>query len=156
MVSPIVVKLFFICSIWTNIKYINIKEKNGYSCVSLSVNGESHNIGIRMVTDFLEAEGWKTYYLGSDIPTQNVIKTVQDRKANMLVISATMAFNLDSVSNLIKAVRSAKECKNVRIMVGGRAFDIDKQLWKTVGADGYASTAEETVKIAEYLTKTGV
>ena len=136
--------------------YINTKEKNGYSCVSLSVNGDFHNIGVRMVTDLLEAEGWKTYYLGSNIPTQNVIKAVKDRKANMLVISATMAFNLDSVSNLIKAVHSAKECKNVKIIVGGRAFNIDEHLWKTVGADGYASTAEETVKIAENLTRTEV
>ena len=136
--------------------YINTKEKNGYSCISLSVNGDFHNIGIRMVTDLLEAEGWKTYYLGSNIPTQNVIKTVKDRKADMLVISATMAFNLDSVSNLIKAVRSAKECKNIKIIVGGRAFNIDKHLWKTVGADGYASTAEETVKLVENLTKTEV
>jgi len=136
--------------------YINTKEKNGYSCVSLSVNGDFHNIGIRMVTDLLEAEGWKTYYLGSNIPTQNVIKAVQERKANMLVISATMAFNLDSVSNLIMAVRTAKQCKNVKIMVGGRAFNIDKHLWKTVGADGSASTAEETVKIAENLTRTEV
>ena len=136
--------------------YINTKEKNGYSCISLSVNGDFHNIGIRMVTDLLEAEGWKTYYLGSNIPTQNVIKTVKDRKADMLVISATMAFNLDSVSNLIKAVRSAKECKNIKIIVGGLAFNIDKHLWKTVGADGYASTAEETVKLVENLTKTEV
>jgi len=136
--------------------YINTKEKNGYSCISLSVNGDFHNIGIRMVTDLLEAEGWKTYYLGSNIPTQNVIKAVKDRKANMLVISATMAFNLDSVSNLIKAVHSAKECKDIKIIVGGLAFNIDKHLWKTVGADGYASTAEETVKLAENLTKTEV
>lgn len=131
--------------------YINAKDKNGFSCVSLSVNGEFHNIGVHMVTDFLEADGWNTYYLGSDIPTQNVIRALQDRKANMLVISATMAFNLDAVSNLIKAVRSSKGCKNVKIMVGGRAFNINKQLWRTVDADGYASTAKEAVKIAEHL-----
>jgi methanogenic corrinoid protein MtbC1 len=103
------------------------------------------------VTDFLEAKGWDTYYLGSDIPTQNVIRALQDPKANMLVISATMSFNLDSVSSLIKTVRSSKGCKNVKIMVGGRAFNVSKQLWKVVDADGYAGTAQETVKIAEKL-----
>lgn len=131
--------------------YMDTAEKNGHSCVSLSVNGEFHNIGVHMVTDFLEANGWNTYYLGSDIPTQNVIRAVQDRKANLLVISATMAFNLDAVSSLIKALRSSKACKNVKIIVGGRAFNISKQLWKTVDADGYASTAKEAVKIAKQL-----
>jgi len=131
--------------------YFNIREKNGHSCVSLSINGEFHNIGVHMVTDLLDVQGWNTYYLGSDIPTQNVIRAVKDRKATMLVISATMSFNLDSVTNLIKAVRSSKGCGDVKIMVGGRAFNISKHLWKVVGADGYASTAQEAVEIAEEL-----
>jgi MerR family transcriptional regulator, light-induced transcriptional regulator len=131
--------------------YFNFERKNGYSCVSLSVNGEFHNIGISMVTDFLEAEGWDTYYLGSDIPTQNVIRALEDRKADLLAISAAMAFNLDAVTGLIKAVRSSKGCKDVRIMAGGRIFNINKQLWKVVGADGYADTAEKAVTTAEHL-----
>ena len=133
--------------------YINTKEKNNHSCVSLSVNGEFHNIGVHMVTDFLDAEGWKTYYIGSNIPTQNVIRAVQDRKANMLVISATMSFNLDAVSNLIKGVRSSRECKNIKIMVGGRAFNINKELWKLVDADGYSSTSEDAIRVAEQLLR---
>ncbi|MGH4120990.1 cobalamin-dependent protein [Clostridium sp.] len=136
--------------------YINTKERNGLSCVSLGVNGEFHNIGVRMITDCLEAEGWKTYFLGSDIPTQNVIRALQDRKANMIVISATMSFNLDAVSNLIKGVRSSRDCENVKIMVGGRAFDTDIQIWKSIDADGYASTFEEVIKIADELTTTKI
>lgn len=132
--------------------YFDTKEKRGHTCVSLSVNGEFHNIGVSMVTDFLEAEGWNTYYLGSDIPTQNVIRALQDRKANLLAISATMAFNLDAVTSLIGAVRSSRGCRNVKVMVGGRAFNINKQLWKVVDADGYAGSAEEAIKIAEHLT----
>lgn len=132
--------------------YIYTKERNGFSCVSLGVSGEFHNIGVRMVTDFLDAAGWNTYFLGSDIPTQSVIRAIQDRKANILAISATMSFNLDAVSSLIKAVRSSKGCANVKIMVGGRAFNISKQLWKVVGADAYANTAEQAVKMAEHLT----
>ena len=131
--------------------YINTKEKNSCSCISLSVSGEFHNIGVHMVTDLLDAEGWNTYYLGSDIPTQNVIRAIKDRKANMLIISATMSFNLDSVSNLIKGVRSSKGCENVKIMVGGRAFNINKQLWKLVDADGYASNSEDAIRVAEHL-----
>lgn len=132
--------------------YFTSGDKNGHSCVSLSVSGEFHNIGVRMVTDFLEGEGWDSYYLGSDIPTQNVIRAVQDRKADMLLISATMAFNLDAVSGLIKAIRSSKGCSNVKAIVGGRAFNMNRQLWKVVDADGYASTAEEAVRVAEDLT----
>lgn len=128
--------------------YFSFQDRNKRSCVSLSVSGEFHNIGIRMVTDFLESAGWDTYYLGSDIPSQNVIRAIQDRKADMLAISATMAFNIDAVSGLIKGVRSARGCKNVRIIVGGRAFNLNKQLWRVVDADGYAESADKAVALA--------
>ena len=42
--------------------YIFATEKNGRRLVATSVSGELHEIGMRMVADFLEMEGWTTYY----------------------------------------------------------------------------------------------
>ncbi|MGH4137914.1 cobalamin-dependent protein [Clostridium sp.] len=123
-------------------------EKNGHSLVSLSTSGDSHNIGIRMVTDFFEIDGWNTYFLGSDVPTQSVIKALKDRKADILAISCTMPYHLNSVKSLITAIRSLKELDNVKIIVGGRLFNRYRILWKSVGADGYSSTADGAVKVA--------
>lgn len=39
----------------------------------------------------------------------------------------------------------------MKIMVGGYPFNIDQELWKTIGADGYAPGADEAVAVAEQL-----
>jgi methanogenic corrinoid protein MtbC1 len=41
-----------------------------------------------------------------------------------------------------------KEFTNVKIMVGGRAFNGDKNLWKSIGADGYSSDAVQAINVA--------
>ncbi|MCB2356715.1 cobalamin-dependent protein [Clostridium estertheticum] len=128
--------------------YFHTSEKNGHSLISLSTSGDSHNIGIRMVTDFFEIDGWNTYFLGCDVPSQSVIKAIKDRKANIVAISCTMPNYLESVQCLITAIRNLKDFSDVKIIVGGRLFNRDKNLWKSVGADGYSSNADEAVKIA--------
>ena len=40
---------------------------------------------------------------------------------------------------------------DVQIMVGGNGFNGARELWKEVGADGYAETADEALRIAEQL-----
>lgn len=136
--------------------YFHTSKKNGYYFVSLSTSGDSHNIGIRMVTDFFEIDGWNTYFLGSDVPTHSVIKVLKDRKVDILAISCTMPQYLDWVKCLIGAIRTLKELDNVKIMVGGRLFNGDKNLWKSVKADGYSSNADESVKIAnEFMVNRG-
>lgn len=128
--------------------HFHTSEKNEHSIVSLSTSGDSHNIGIRMVTDFFEMDGWNTYFLGSDVPTQNVIKAIKERKADIVAISCTIPYYLNSVKFLIIAIRNLKELSNVKIIVGGRLFNRYRSLWKSVGADGYSSNADGAVKVA--------
>lgn len=37
-----------------------------------------HEIGMRMVADFFEMEGWDTYYLGANTPTRSILQTIVD------------------------------------------------------------------------------
>jgi len=131
--------------------YLHTSEKNGHSFISLSTSGDSHNIGIRMVTDFFENDGWDTYFLGSNLPSQSVLKAIKDRKADIVAISCTMPHYLESVKSLITAIRNLKELSNVKVIVGGRLFNRERNLWKSIGADGYSSNADMAVKIANNL-----
>lgn len=134
--------------------YFHTSEKNGHSLISLSTSGDSHNIGIRMVTDFFEIDGWDTYFLGCDIPSQSVITAIKDREADIVAISCTMPHYLESVKFLITAIRDSKQLSNVKIIVGGRLFNRDINLWKSIGADGYSSNADEAVNIANEFMNT--
>jgi methanogenic corrinoid protein MtbC1 len=131
--------------------YLKNVAKYPYTAVSLSVNGELHNIGLRMVSDLLEMEGFTTFFLGTNLPTQSIINILKEKQANILAISATMDYHVNAVRDLIDSVRRDSSCKGVKIMVGGAPFNMNKSLWKEVGADGQATSAEEAVKVAKKL-----
>jgi len=124
--------------------------RRGRCVVAASVGGNLHEIGVRMVADFFEMDGWDTYYLGADVPTQSLVQAVLEHKADILALSATLLSHISSVTNVINAVRANRDC-NVRILVGGHPFNVEPDLWRDVGADGYAADAVRTIDLADHL-----
>lgn len=124
------------------------KDKNMLvSCIS----GELHEIGARMVADFFEMEGWNTFYMGANTPLSSIIQTIKEYDASLLAVSATMTFNLDSVRQLIDDVKQKTGNDHLRVIVGGYPFNTANDLWKRVGADGYAPDAGEAIDLANRL-----
>ena len=125
--------------------YISRTKKTGKVLVATSVSKELHEIGVRMVADFFEMDGWKTIYLGANTPRDGVIESITTNHADLLLISATISSNIGEVVRLIRNVRSCSQCGEPKIIVGGYPFGVDKELWKKVGADGQAENAESAV-----------
>lgn len=126
-------------------------RKNGRTLVATCVAGDLHEIGVRMVSDFFEIEGWSTFYLGASVPAAGVIRTLRDRRADVLAVSATMPFHVRAVSDLISEVRASEVGGRVKILVGGYPFAVAPDLWRSVGADAMARDAEESVAVADRL-----
>jgi MerR family transcriptional regulator, light-induced transcriptional regulator len=124
--------------------------------LSIVCPGELHEIGMRMVTDFLEIDGWKALYLGTNMPSGNIIKAVEDYKATLLGLSVTMQNSLNSAANVVASLRANRSCRDLKILVGGQAFRADPQLWKRMGADAHALSAEEAVEAADRLVAGGL
>lgn len=133
-------------------QYIFSTPKNGRWLVATSVAGELHEIGIRMVADFFEMEGWDTLFLGANTPLRGIIQAVVEHNADVLAVSATMSFHTSRVAALISGIRAHEACRDVKIMVGGYPFNIDGNLWQKVGADGYGRDADEAIRVANQLT----
>ncbi|MEO7273088.1 MAG: cobalamin-dependent protein [Vicinamibacterales bacterium] len=131
--------------------YVFASEKTGDTLVATCVAGDLHEIGIRMVTDFFEMDGWNTYYLGASTPPQAVVETVIQRQATVLAISATIAGHLRGVDDLIHRVRAEPACREVKIVVGGYPFRVAPALWQRIAADGTAANAQEANALARLL-----
>lgn len=131
--------------------YIIRQEKNGLHLLAICVGGELHEIGMRMVADFFEMEGWDTYYIGANTPNQTIVDTLQTNDFDLIAISATMTYNVSLVIELIKKIRSLEQEKNIKILVGGRPFNIASNLWRKVGADATAKNALEAIETADML-----
>jgi signal transduction histidine kinase len=125
--------------------------KNGRRLAAASVDGELHEVGLRIVTDLLESDGWDTLYLGANLPTGGVVQAIEQHRPDLLVISVTMAFHLPAVERLIALVRSSEAGPGVKVMVGGYPFNVDPELWRRVGADGHAGDAGEALDVAKRL-----
>ncbi|RDV16504.1 cobalamin-binding protein [Pontibacter diazotrophicus] len=126
-------------------------EKNHHKVVAACVEGDMHEIGIRMVSDFLEMEGWHTYYLGANMPKSSIIKTLHEQKPDLLLLSATMTYHLHAITELITAMHTDPDLQHIKVMVGGHPFNIAPGLWKEIGADGYANDASDALEQANRL-----
>jgi methanogenic corrinoid protein MtbC1 len=133
--------------------HIFATAKNGQTLVATCVSGDLHEIGVRMVADFFEMEGWNTYYLGSNINHEDIIATIIEHQADVLAISATICFHVDTVRELIQAVRENPATTSVKILTGGYPFNRDPDLWRKVGADGFATNAEQAITLANQLVQ---
>lgn len=130
-------------------------DRRGRRMVAACLGGDLHEIGLRMVADLLELDGWETYYLGANLPPAEVVAALRARSADLLAISVTMSANLEQLRGLVEAVRADPELAEVRILVGGRAFCSDDVSWRALGADGFASDAASAVKAANDLVDVG-
>jgi methanogenic corrinoid protein MtbC1 len=126
-------------------------QKIGRRLVAACVSKELHEIGIRMVADFFEMSGWDTYYLGANLPPPTISDALEDYRADVLALSCTLPVHRGEMKNMIGHVRSFKAHKNIKIIVGGYAFNTIQDGWKQSGADGYAQDAEEAVRLASRL-----
>ncbi len=130
--------------------YIFSGERKDRRLVVCCVGNELHEIGARMVADFMEMEGWDTYFLGANTPTESVLHAVEERRADVLAVSATMTFHVDQAAELIATLRQSRLAKTP-VLVGGYPFNISAELWRKIGADGYAPDAQRAATEAERL-----
>lgn len=127
------------------------REKKPLTCLAMSVCGELHDIGVRMVADFFQMQGWHTFFLGGNLCNEDIVKSVVAHGAQLLALSGTMFFNVEAVARAVRAVRAVDSLRQLTVLVGGLPFNQDRELWRRVQADGCARSAAEAVELAERL-----
>jgi MerR family transcriptional regulator, light-induced transcriptional regulator len=118
-----------------------------------AAGGELHELGIRMVADFFELDGWDTRYLGANLPADALVDMLVAQRPAFLAISASGAARVPAIREAIERVRSRPELAHTKILVGGSPFCQDPELWRNVGADGFGRDAAEAVAVAERLAR---
>lgn len=119
--------------------------------VAAAVGGDFHDIGIRMVADCLDLDGWDVAYLGANLPAFEAVREVRERKVHLLAISASTFLHLRDAGELIDAVRAEPSCADVKVIIGGPPFNLIPDLWRKLGADGHATTAAAAVELGKRL-----
>jgi methanogenic corrinoid protein MtbC1 len=116
--------------------------------VAACAEDERHELGLRMICDLLELDGWDTVFLGASVPVEDLVRMVKERRPEVVALSASITPHLARVREAVRAIREAMPEGGPVIAIGGRAFAGDAALAERMGAD---LTAKDAVEVAERL-----
>jgi methanogenic corrinoid protein MtbC1 len=128
-------------------RFAQFNVTRGKAMVSAGPN-EFHEVGARMVADFLEMDGWDVTYLGANTPASEIFEIIKRQKPFMLALSVATVFNLDQAQRVIQIIKNDQDTRDIKIMVGGLAFNDMPELWQNIGADGSAANAESALIVS--------
>ena len=129
------------------------RTTEGRTLIAACADVERHEVGLRMLCDLLDLEGWHTTYLGATVPVESLVAMVQRRRPDVLALSVALSPHLPRLRAMIDAVKQALGDARPLIIVGGRPFLDDPSLAERVGADMTATTAVDAVRtLGEHVT----
>jgi len=131
--------------------YLFATKKAKGKIIAACVGRELHELGIRMVADFLEIDGWNTIFIGANTPFKSLFETVNKEKPDLIALSTTIMPHLKSIREIIEAIRNDIVLRSTKIIVGGYPFNNDINLWKAVNADGFAPDAQQAIPLVNNL-----
>ncbi len=99
---------------------IAFSGKGNKSVVVSCVENEFHQIGIKMISDVFELNGWNTYFLGANTPINELLVFLDIVRPDLLALSFSIYFHLPVLENMIKRVH--EEYPDLKILVGGQGF----------------------------------
>jgi methanogenic corrinoid protein MtbC1 len=122
------------------------RDQRTPTMIAACVDDERHQMGLRMLCDLLELEGWETTYLGASVPIEALVDMIEKRKPDVVGLSATIAPHLPRLRAAIAAIRESRVSPMPFIIAGGRAIAGDEALAQRMGADITASDASDAVQ----------
>lgn len=117
----------------------------GRRAVVACTPGEHHAVGLRMVTDFLEADGWEVLSLGPDTPAEALADLVAQHRPEAVALSTSLPQNLVAARRAFAALQGLDP--RPRLLAGGRAYDGDTARAEAVGADALVNDPGELVEL---------
>jgi corrinoid protein of di/trimethylamine methyltransferase len=114
-----------------------------------TVKGDLHDIGKNLVASMLEGGGFEVTDLGTDVPPEKYVEAVQDKKADIVCLSALLTVTMPSIKAVIDALGRAQIRGRVKVMIGGAP--VTQQFADEIGADAYGQDASAAVVLARKL-----
>jgi len=129
-------------------RFISLDNDKGKAVISAIAN-EYHEIGSRIISDSLEMSGWDVEHLGADTPIEELIEFLSKKEPFLIGLSAALPFNIDNLIRTIEKLKKDEKLEDIKVLVGGKVFNDNPEIWKKTGADAWAKNGREAAEIAE-------
>jgi len=121
--------------------------------ITFVAEGDIHDIGHRLVTTMIGANGFQIVDLGIDVLNETVVEEVSKHKGEkiLLVGSALMTTSMLGQQELMDRLREEKLRDSVKCMFGGAP--VSEKWIEEIGADATAENAAEAARVALDIMK---
>jgi MerR family transcriptional regulator, light-induced transcriptional regulator len=110
-------------------------SSNARALVAACVEGERHELGLRIVCGLFRAEGWVVHYLGADVAPRFLLEAVQLHRPAVVLLSAKRALNLPAVKDAVDVLMVRLDPEHPPpVVVGGRVAVEHSEAIRTLGA----------------------
>lgn len=116
-----------------------------FACVATN----HHALGLQIVADAFELDGWSVEFLGADTPTADLVERVAETKPDLVGLSVSLTAQLARLRETVLAIRARMGDSAPRIIAGGFALADTSGVAERLGVDGWYSTALSAVKEAQ-------
>lgn len=114
----------------------------------VTVEGDLHDIGIKLVGMMMEGAGFEVINIGVDVPTEKIIEKVKEIKPDILGLSAMLTTTMANMKEVIDALKEEGLTDNMPVMVGGAP--LSSMYAEKIGGR-YSADANEAVVVAKQL-----
>ncbi len=95
-------------------------EHTGKKAVVSCVANEFHQVGGKMVADIFELNGWDGYFLGANVPREEMLRFIDEKKPDVLGLSLSIYSQMKTLIDVMESVRSV--FPRLDMIIGGQAF----------------------------------
>lgn len=115
---------------------------------------EYHDLGARMVTDFLTLLGFSAFFIGANTPAKEAFAAITVLKPRLVCVSGTNYFHLTKLQGLINGMRSlmvSGHAPTFSIVVGGYSLKNTPGVKEQIIPDYFAYSYSDLAKISEAI-----
>lgn len=88
-------------------------------------DGEEHELGARMISDYLTLMGYETFFVGKSTPKKEFVDLIESLKLDVVALSVTNYYNFSVTLRTVELIR--EHFPNLTLIAGGRGFDHNPQ-----------------------------
>ena len=123
---------------------------NAPSILLATFSGEQHVFGVTIVAEFFRQAGWSVALMPGSAQDE-VRRAVSGSWYDVIGLSSSRSLPTAAAAGEVAALRTASRNPEVKVMVGGPAFDREPSSIHEIGADAWASDAASAPVVAARL-----
>lgn len=106
-----------------------------------TVMGDLHDIGKNLTGMMVEGAGWEVIDLGTDVPAEKYIDTLNQHPGAICGMSALLTTTMSNMQPMIVSIR--EKHPGTKVIVGGAPLNAD--FAQKIGADAYARDPQDNI-----------